>query len=86
MKDTTFTAPLQRYYRACLLEFASNLAVVRTSPAAVATQAAALQDWMDEGDSLDDKKNRFEALHRADMNRDSKRIPDGKPELLIAEA
>jgi hypothetical protein len=41
---------------------------------------------MDAGDSLDDKKNRFEALHRADMNRDHKRIPDGKPELLIAEA
>jgi hypothetical protein len=76
----------RRYHRERALAFASGLTVYRENPEDVTKNARPLLAWLEAGVDFEDRRARFEALNRADMNRSCTRARDNAPEKLIAEA
>ena len=86
MTERPIASDTALYHRQSLLAFASNLTVHRDDPREVSANATVLGSWLEAATGPNDRRSRFEALHRADNNRSSKRPPDGDPQKLIAEA
>jgi len=86
MNERPITPDVVRLHRQSLLAFASRLTFRREDPRAVLANATALEAWLNAATGPGDKRNRMEALSRADSNRDNRRPADDNPASLIADA
>ena len=86
MNERPITADLIRTHRSSILGFASNFTVRRGDPHRVLANATVLEQWLNAATSPGDRRGRFDALNRADLNRSDRRAPDDRPDLFIAEA
>lgn len=75
-----------RQEKTSVLGYASDFTTDRSTPEAVAANAAPLQAWLESALDADDRKDRLAALAQADSNRDFRREPDDDPARLISEA